>query len=260
MANPASPKQITFATNLAAEIEAIQSGASKSEILNRDSEYDDGTWSTKSISDEIDFLLKKLKTVQKENGIKARPANAASDKQVSFYSELYDENVELWTQVSETPEKIRQHLTDVKPRVIEQFSNKTKRDASNDIDFMMQANRALKVQIAEKRAADPQAKAEDEALMGFHRVGDEQTVLRLVKKTQKGFVVGYDVYLRPEGREIVYLGKKGLKGLSEQTKMTADERGALIKLLGFSYCLDCGRELTDPESIERGIGPICASK
>lgn len=24
-----------------------------------------------------------------------------------------------------------------------------------------------------------------------------------------------------------------------------------------SHCLDCGRELTDPESIERGRGPVC---
>lgn len=33
-----------------------------------------------------------------------------------------------------------------------------------------------------------------------------------------------------------------------------------VHLLHLGYCGKCGRELTDPESIKRGIGPVCVSR
>lgn len=41
-------------------------------------------------------------------------------------------------------------------------------------------------------------------------------------------------------------------------RMTLDEVGAMGKTSG--TCIICGRRLDDPESVDRGIGPICAAK
>jgi hypothetical protein len=38
------------------------------------------------------------------------------------------------------------------------------------------------------------------------------------------------------------------------------ERAAVLYGKASGNCSICGRDLTDPESIERGIGPICAGK
>lgn len=40
-------------------------------------------------------------------------------------------------------------------------------------------------------------------------------------------------------------------------KLTKDQAGALGKLYG--CCIRCGRTLTDPFSVENGIGPVCAT-
>lgn len=42
------------------------------------------------------------------------------------------------------------------------------------------------------------------------------------------------------------------------TRLTLDEVGLLGIASG--QCLVCGRRLDDPESVDRGIGPVCASK
>lgn len=41
-------------------------------------------------------------------------------------------------------------------------------------------------------------------------------------------------------------------------RMSAEEAGVLGKASG--HCGDCGRRLDDPESVDRGIGPICFGK
>lgn len=53
-----------------------------------------------------------------------------------------------------------------------------------------------------------------------------------------------------------YDGRKNFRNLTE--RLTLDEAAAYG--LAHGYCLICGRELTDPNSVERGIGPICAGK
>lgn len=50
-----------------------------------------------------------------------------------------------------------------------------------------------------------------------------------------------------------YLGKR--VNLANARQLSEAEAG---KYLG--YCIRCNAELTDPESIERGMGPICATR
>lgn len=80
------------------------------------------------------------------------------------------------------------------------------------------------------------------------------------------------VYVTTPGAEGEYLGKV-LNGRLLATRECGEERQAAIVRAAadplaaaiaygkeFGQCAVCGRELSDPVSIERGIGPICAGK
>jgi hypothetical protein len=62
------------------------------------------------------------------------------------------------------------------------------------------------------------------------------------------------------GRTVVSYSKaKGMVAkLSQADRMATDEVAAFGQLT--STCLICGTELENPESVKRGIGPICASR
>lgn len=49
-----------------------------------------------------------------------------------------------------------------------------------------------------------------------------------------------------------------VKDLAGQTPLTLEEAASFGHLNG--YCLACGRNLTDPASVQAGIGPVCAQK
>lgn len=49
-----------------------------------------------------------------------------------------------------------------------------------------------------------------------------------------------------------------IKDLVDLTPLTLEEAAAFGHLNG--YCLACGRNLTDPVSVQNGIGPVCAKK
>lgn len=55
-----------------------------------------------------------------------------------------------------------------------------------------------------------------------------------------------------------YTGRKPLAVIKPEHRMTLDEAKAYGKVTG--TCCNCGRLLTNEESIEAGIGPICAGK
>jgi hypothetical protein len=72
------------------------------------------------------------------------------------------------------------------------------------------------------------------------------------------------------GSQPKYLGKVTRSGLdsrlSDEVKAVLNEAAKDPLTVAIRYgkvsgeCSCCGRELTDPQSIERGIGPICATK
>lgn len=79
-------------------------------------------------------------------------------------------------------------------------------------------------------------------------------VLIEVYKTRKGFLVGKSI--DEESGEKTYLGKKGLENLDY--KLSLEEAKEWGRKTG--VCCVCGAELTNPESVAAGIGPICSSK
>lgn len=74
-----------------------------------------------------------------------------------------------------------------------------------------------------------------------------------VAKTRNNQLVGK--LIDPETGKRTYLGKRGLTNLDR--KLTLDEAKAFGHKTG--VCINCGRTLTDPVSVENGIGPICAA-
>lgn len=79
-------------------------------------------------------------------------------------------------------------------------------------------------------------------------VGARWELFDVPEETKRGLKYG----------EFVYEGKRGLSGLTLDDMLSIDE----AKAIGaeFHYCCVCGIELTNADSIEAGIGPICASK
>jgi hypothetical protein len=55
-----------------------------------------------------------------------------------------------------------------------------------------------------------------------------------------------------------YLGAAARHLPTTARRLSLAEVGAMGKT--FDHCLTCGRRLDDPESVDRGIGPVCAKK
>jgi len=88
---------------------------------------------------------------------------------------------------------------------------------------------------------------------GIYKLGDE---VRKVYHTVHGR--NEQVAKVWTGTEFEYVGKRGLRGLAPEHKMTFAEAVEFGRIYGI--CCNCGRTLTDEHSIEAGIGPICAQK
>lgn len=86
---------------------------------------------------------------------------------------------------------------------------------------------------------------------GMYRVGDD---IFKVYFTQAGHIATKQ--LTEDGFE--YTGRKPLAMIKPEHRMTLDEAKEYGKVTG--TCCNCGRMLTNEESIASGIGPICASK
>lgn len=123
----------------------------------------------------------------------------------------------------------------------------TKRQASQMIDAM---------KMAPKKPVAPKSPAKSEIEAGMYRMG---AVIFKVQRAVHGSGKMYAKRLVPVGSDWVFEYAPGLVSkLGPEHKMTleqAKEFGAL-----YGTCCVCGRTLTREESIEAGIGPICASK
>lgn len=86
---------------------------------------------------------------------------------------------------------------------------------------------------------------------GMYKVGEE---IFKVYRTQAGHIATKQ--LTEDGFE--YTGRKPLASIKAEHRMTLDEAKEYGKVTG--TCCNCGRMLTNEESIAAGIGPICASK
>jgi len=85
---------------------------------------------------------------------------------------------------------------------------------------------------------------------GMYRTDDDEIVKVKMNRAQTSIYGSVH-----DGDEWVYTPGITRKNL---TRLTIEEAAAYGKLYG--VCIVCSRELTNPESIERGIGPVCINK
>jgi hypothetical protein len=132
------------------------------------------------------------------------------------------------------------------------------RAVSLSVDFATLTKAAASVEIARllalPKAAKSAASVASAAVSGVKGVGvfrNAEGVFFRVAKSQES---GYLYAKRFNGSKFVY-DKGGIATLSESDRLTVEDAAAF----GFEFgvCVWCGKELSDPESVARGIGPVC---
>lgn len=114
---------------------------------------------------------------------------------------------------------------------------------------------SLLISAAKDATPPPAEVAATEPPEGIHQ---HDGVIFKVQVAKQGSGRKYAKRLDPDAQSFDYVGRGPLANLSEDTLMSAEEAAVFGRLYGF--CVRCGADLTDEDSIARGIGPICATK
>ena len=158
----------------------------------------------------------------------------ATDKQFTFIRRLLAErNLDA---------ELREHVQFA--RSLAQRGNLTAHGASVLIDALLDAPKAA-----------PMRPTEDEPEAGVYRDAKGR-LLRVYAGQKTGRMLAKEVEL--EDGELLgytYLGAAVFL-VKDAQRLSLDEVGSLGVATG--SCLLCGRRLDDPESVDRGIGPVCA--
>jgi hypothetical protein len=94
--------------------------------------------------------------------------------------------------------------------------------------------------------------AKTPAEVGFYRVNCGIFRVKTAPSTGRN----YALKLTEDGKWVYAAG--AVFNLRPETRMTRDEAAAYGRRFG--RCIVCQAELTDPKSVEAGIGPVCAQK
>ena len=121
----------------------------------------------------------------------------------------------------------------------------TKMDASRVISILKDAPAK-----ASPGAGDPEA--------GVYVSGESGEYLRVYLGQESGHMLAKQIHLEEGEVSYTYLGAARRYLTPDYRRCTLEEAGSLGKASGI--CIHCGRRLDDPESVDRGIGPICAGK
>lgn len=157
----------------------------------------------------------------------------ATEKQVAFANSLIDEVEALTDDVD--VDGLRDMIADA-----------DKRTASMTIDHLIGTRDQLR---REAREANRPADVPE----GIHFTAG--TVFK-VQRSQHGRQ--YAKRLDTAGGSFEYVGQSPLRNLSDSTLMTLEDAQEFGQLYGI--CARCGALLTDEDSIDRGVGPVCAKR
>ena len=169
----------------------------------------------------------------------------ATDKQIKFITTLKAERLhgEVYVQTQLDSHGVTS---------LEALSNK---DASNIIGVLMAEPKITKASGFKKPY-------ENSLEVGVYKTL-EGTLLRVYKGKQSGMNLVKKVVPTVNGYEYEYVGSafrvaKGESslGLVKILPLTKEEAAAWGRMTG--SCIICGRHLDDPESVDAGIGPVCA--
>ena len=191
---------------------------------------------------------------------------APTAKQAAFAASLVDEIGRLSAQVyaarfaagdDNAPEGELAYRETVIEGYHDALADADRRETSTIIDSMIIERDRLRDRLRE--LPTPEEVQADEPTEGIHAIERDGTIeVRKVQAARQGSGRLYAKRLDPESGRWDYLGRRGLEGLSDATRMTREQAERFGALYGM--CGVCGATLTDEDSIERGIGPVCATR
>jgi Family of unknown function (DUF6011) len=158
------------------------------------------------------------------------PEAPATEKQIAFIKSLLEQR--------QFTEEVAAHIA-----ALVAADTMTKSEASKRIEWM----------LAQPKSEKPKTAYGPPPPEGMHKV--EGKIFK-VYKTRNGHVVAAELREIDGAWGFEYQGKRGLKGLSDSTRMPAEEAKAFGKTYGI--CVRCAAQLTDERSIFAGYGPVCA--
>lgn len=103
----------------------------------------------------------------------------------------------------------------------------------------------------------PEPEPSDELEEGYY-LKDGQVYKVVISKAGHAYAKALILPEGGHGRARWEYAKGAIKSLTAADALTVEQAAELGHLHG--YCMVCGRRLDNPESVERGIGPICANK
>lgn len=200
-----------------------------------------------------------------------RPNDPASDRQVNFLDALSKEMVSLALRAVNEGLDGAQEYADAAAAVVDSLAgysargDLTKGNASKAIDHIVDSNRKLKAKLQEHKSATLKS-AYTPAAVGAKRDLDagvyknaDGSVFRVYLGQQSGQMLCKEVVMgatKDDAAKFIY------KGLADRfvtgDKLPLDEAKAWGKAT--ETCISCGRRLDVPESVDAGIGPVCAGK
>lgn len=163
----------------------------------------------------------------------------ATDRQISFIKRLLAER---------TLDDTTANLVDTM-RAKAVRTELTTRDASEVIEMLLASPKAP--------SAPPEAPVNEETGDvdgGIYEDGD--SLYRVYYGRESGRMLAKEVTLHEDGATYTYAGAARRVLSKDAKRLPLEQVGALGITAG--NCLLCGRDLSDPESLDRGIGPICA--
>lgn len=235
----ATEPQVNYIRSLFASRNAADAGENLAELNELYAQVQTGKVSKKAASRGIDLLL--ALPVAVSTGAAPKPAGVrlASEKQVALIVDLLEKR-------EGAREVVYGHVTALGLTEVEELPIK---EASAVIDNLF----ALpKLTVA--KAGSTQFAA------GMY-VAPDGRIFRAYLGQQSGNILCKEV-VRTEGHEHEYeLEYRGLAAKhipADSRRMTLEEAKAWGKATG--SCVRCGRRLDVPESVDAGIGPVCAGK
>lgn len=124
----------------------------------------------------------------------------------------------------------------------------TAREASGMIDWLFQVPR---------KAQEPTQHVDGAAVTEGYYL-QEDTVYKVVKAKSTGNLYAKALHTSDYGRASWDYAPGAMRHLRGAARLTLEQAAEMGTRCG--VCVVCGATLTDPESVERGIGPVCAAR
>lgn len=181
--------------------------------------------------------------------------NQANDKQLSFLNKLLNEAGEMLDQ--------RQQLTGADwpeaRRAVDamrHFGDFTRSEASTAIDQALDNNRQLRQELKGLRGVQTPAEQTSFVTTGLYQV-DGRIFKVLPSRNSERHYAKELVGENATGYAFEY-ARGAMYRIRPEHRMTPGQAAEFGKLTGTCCC--CGKLLTDPASIAKGIGPVCEKK